>query len=184
MSESIKTPGLLLQSIPYLGQKKILKILTSEHGLISLFVQKTSLSPFCHAEWVYLKSTREIHTLQDSTLLDPLLELRTDYAILSAAGSIAQDLLRTQMPGKKGPLSLALAYLKKLPLNPPILAASFRLRLLLHEGLFSPEPDPTFTPPEWEQVSTLAFCRHFSEISEQKTAPFSKIATLFDQRLA
>ena len=184
MTESIKTPGLLLQSIPYLGKKKILKILTPEQGLISLFAQTSSLTPFCIAEWVYRKSNQEIHSIQDTTLLDPLFELRTSYAILSAAGSIAQDLLRTQMPGKKAPFALASAYLKKLPLNPPIFAASFRLKLLLHEGLLSPDPDPMFSPLEWEQVSILGFSRQFSQIGQVKDPPWKKIELLFEERLS
>jgi DNA repair protein RecO len=180
----INTPGLLLQSTPYLGQKKILKILTAEHGLISLFASKTNLAPFCLAELVYLKSTHELHKLQDITLLDPLLELKSDYTLLSHAGSIAQDLLRTQFPGKKAPLDLAYAYLKKLPLNPPLLLASFRLKLLLHEGLLSSEPDPLFTPQEWEQISVLAFSRKFSLIQALTQAPFSKIEHMFESRLS
>ncbi len=180
----LNTQGLLLQSIPYLGQKKILKILSHEQGLISLFATKTNLTPFCLAEWVYRKSTREIHTLQDATLLDPLLELKTDYQLLSLAGSIAQDLLKTQFPGKKGPLALAYAYLKRLPSNPAILAASFKLKLLLHEGLLSEEPDPTFTPDEWSQVETLAFSRQFSPIQALTKAPFGKIEKLFENRLS
>lgn len=184
MDHSIKTPGLLLQSIPYLGQKKILKVLTPEHGLIAFFAKTTQLTPFCLAEWVYLKSHKEIHPLQDSTLLDPLLELRQDYNTLAAAGAIAQDLLRTQLPGKKAPFALACAYFKKLPLNPQILAASFRLKLLLHEGLLSPEPEPTFTSAEWEQVALLAFARQFSLIQELTAAPYEKIRALFEERVS
>ena len=181
---STNTPGLLLQSIPYLGQKKILKIFTPEHGLVSLFATTTKLSPFCLAEWVYRKSNKEIHTLQDTTLLDPLLELRTNYNTLTAAGAIAQDLLRTQLPGKSAPdlYALTCLYLKKLPTNPHIFAASFRLKLLLHEGLLSTEPEPSFTPTEWEQLEILAFARQFSLIQEQTTAPVRKIELLFDER--
>lgn len=181
-----KTIGLLLQSIPYLGKKKIFKIFTRDHGLISLFVRSTPLSPFCIAEWVYHKGQKEIHTLKDSSLLDPLLFLRESYAILSAAGSIAQDLLRTQFPDKGAPelFDLVYLYLKNLPANPQILAASFRLKLLFHEGLLSTEPFPSFTPTEWEQVSVLAFSRQLSMIQSQKSAPFEKINALFEERLS
>lgn len=178
-----KSEGILLQLIPYLGQKKILKILTPEEGLISLLAKSTSLSPFCIAEWVYRKTEKELFPVIDATLLDPLLELRQSYDVISAAGLIAQDLLRTQHAGKKSPYILACAYLKKLPQNPPLLAASFRLRLLLHEGLFSFEPEPNFTSVEWEQVSILAFSRQFSEILAVKAVPFEKIRALFEERM-
>lgn len=182
---SIVTPGLLLQSIPYLGQKKILKVFTPEQGLISLFTQNTKLIPFSLAEWVYRTTGKEIHTIQDTTLLNPLLHLRENYQTLLSAGAIAQDLLRTQMPGKKAPelFDLTVLYLKKLPASPELLSASFRLKLLLHEGLLSTDPHPSFTPSEWETVRTLAFSRRLSDIQALASAPHSKIQLLFEERL-
>lgn len=177
------TLGILLQTIPYLGQKKILKVLTPEHGLLSFITQKP-LSPFCIAEWVYRKTQKEIHTLTDFSLTDSLLELRQNYSVISAAGSIAQDLLLTQMPGKPSPYTLAAAFLKKLPLNPPILALSFSLKLLIHEGLFSSDTESDFTPDEWEQVKILAFAKHFSQIQEITNVPFGKVRALFNKRIS
>jgi DNA repair protein RecO (recombination protein O) len=179
-----KTPGLLLQSIPYLGQKRILKVFTPA-GLISLFAKKSSLTPFCLAEWVYPKTEKDLYPLRDTTLLDPLSELRQNYALLTAAGSIAKDILRSQLPHKSAPelYRLACLYFKKLPQAPDTLAASFRLKLLLHEGLLSCEREPIFTPTEWEQVQVLAFTRHFSALYELPAVPTQKIALLFEERL-
>ncbi len=181
---TISTPGLLLQSVPYLGRKKILKIFTPEQGLLSLFVQSTSLTPFCLAEWVYRKTNKDIQTLQDVTLLDPLLHLRESYAILSAAGAIAQNLLKTQLPNKRAPelFDLALFYLKNLGATPELMVASFKLKLLLHEGLLSPDPEPSFTSSEWDQVHTLAFSRSLSTIRKVEQPPHSKINLLFNER--
>src|SRR5580700_7758836 len=99
-----KSPGLLLQAIPYLGQKKILKVFTPDFGLISLISQRVRnsalVSPFCLVEWVYKKKNGEIYSLVDGSLIDGLYNLRTSYKALTTAGQIAQDLLRTQMPGK------------------------------------------------------------------------------------
>lgn len=180
-----KTQGILLQLTPYLGRKKILKVFTRDSGLISLFAKSTHLSPFCIAEWVYHKGVKEIYSLKDTTLLDPLLPLRDSYATLSAAGSMAQDLLRTQFPDKKTPelFDLACLYLKHLPSNPTIFAASFRLKLLFYEGLLSTTPAPSFTPTEWETVTLLAFSRKLSLIQEQRNAPLEKIQTLFENSL-
>lgn len=182
---SISTRGLLLQSIPYLGEKKILKIFTPEQGLISLFAQNISLAPFALAEWVFRKNEKEIHPLLDTTLIDPLLHLRESYATLLAAGSIAQDLFRTQLPHKGAPqlFDLTLFYLKNLPLSPDLLSISFRLKLLLHEGLLS-DPDPAFTPLEWDQVRALAFSRSLAAIQKIQSVPYSKIKLLFDERLS
>lgn len=213
-----KTPGLLLQAIPYLGRQRILKVFTPENGLVSLFA-KASISsafsaPFCIAEWVYKKGTKEIHSLKDASLIDSLLELKKDYTTLSAAGSIAQDLLRSQLPGKKGTglYELALACFKKLPAfsKPEILAASFRIKLLLHEGLLSLQnecarcghpafhlhqgesyclshalfPGHTFSLNEWESLQVLAYSRQFSQLQSLLTAPLSQIEQLFRERIS
>lgn len=180
---SISTVGLLLQSIPYLGKSQILKVFTPDQGLIALFSRKTTLTPFLLAEWVFRKSSKEMHSLQECTLIDPLFSLKSSYSTLSCAGCIAQDLLRTQLPQKKAPelFDLTLFYLQKLTLAPELLAASFRLKLLWHEGLLSEEIDPSFTAPEWDQVQTLAFSRDLSAI-QRAIPPHSKIRQLFETR--
>lgn len=180
-----RTPGLLLQSIPYLGQKKIFKVFTPNHGLLSFFVTKTNLSPFCLAEWVYRRTEKEIYPLLDATLLDPLLSLRQSYATLTAAGQIARDLLTSQLPYKPAPALYALAhlYLAKLPQSPDLLAASFSLKLLLHEGLLSSEREESFTLTEWEQVGRLAFLRQLSDLALVQEAPLQKIRQFFAERL-
>ncbi len=213
-----KTSGVLLQAIPYLGRKRILKIFTPDGGLITLMA-KASLSsacaaPFCIAEWVYRKGQREIHTLQDASLIDGLLDLKKDFATLSAAGSMAQDLLRSQLPGKKGNAlyTLLCACLAKLPTfaNPQILAASFRLKLLLHEGLLSLQPECSvcaapasrlqqgesfcpahaphagfpFSPSDWETLLHLAYSRQFSHLQNLPSAPFQQIELLFRERIS
>jgi DNA repair protein RecO len=196
-----RATGILLQAIPYLGRGKILKIFTPELGLLSLFSKRISLSalgsPFCIAEWVYRKGTGDLHTFKDGTLLDGLLGLRQSYSHIEAASSIARDLLRSQLPGKnaKGLYELARSYLQKLPEfeRPEILSASFRLKLLLHEGLIaientcthcaaqpsflvggesycpahSPSPVSPFSRAEWETLHTLAYARQFSLLNSQ-----------------
>src|SRR3990167_664814 len=99
-----KTDGILLAAIPYLGRKKILKIFTPEDGLLSLMATSscTALTtPFCIAEWVYRKGNKEIHTMKDGSLIDGLLTLKQNYETVCAAGNMAQDLLRFQLPAKK-----------------------------------------------------------------------------------
>ncbi|HSX25924.1 MAG TPA: DNA repair protein RecO [Chlamydiales bacterium] len=185
-----KCQGVLLQSIAYLGKKRILKIVTPEEGLLTLMAKSMSAltTPFCIAEWVYRKTTKEIHPFIDGTLLDPLLELRQNYATLISAGAMAQDLLRSQFPAKKDPAlyQLFCAYLKKLPhfSKPEILAASFRLKLLLHEGLLSLQhPSPHFTDEEWKITTLLAYSRQFSLLQEIEQAPTTKIDYLFKEQM-
>lgn len=214
-----KTEGLLLQSIPYLGGKRILKVFTQEGGLLTLIAKKKSLAPltipFCKAEWVYKKGKEEIHLLQDGTVLDDLFELKQSYDVLEGAGQMARDLLRTQFPGKKGGdlYTLVLAYLKQLPqfALPKILNISFRLKILLHEGLLfldsscakceapalhlsagesvcqqhTHHPNIPFHPDEWELLHILGKGRKFSLMKAIcKTSRIEeKVNVLFEERL-
>ena len=168
-----KIEGLLLQSTPYLGNKKILKVLTPDEGLLTLMTKQRTLEPFTHpfliAEWVYRRGKGEIHSLIDATLLNDLSHLRKDYTTLTIAGQIAQDLLKTQWPEKpgSGPYLLASAFLQKLSLNPETLLASFRLKLLLHDGHIGEEALP-FAQEEQDVVHELTLTRQFSLLQNLK----------------
>lgn len=193
--EEEKTEGLLLQAIPYLGNQKILKVLTPREGLISVMAKKKSLmpltNPFLIAEWVYLKGKGEIHHLVDASLCNDLSNLRADYSTILAAGQIAQDLLASQFPGKKGLglYQLTISYLQKLPLfsSPEVLISSFRLKTLMHDGILALQNECThcgdpassltegesycqnhatphstsFISQEWETLNLLTYARQF-----------------------
>jgi len=165
-----KTAGILLQAIPYLGQKRILKILTPEEGLLSFIAQRSIApvftTPFVYAEWVYKKNQRELYPLNDATLLDDLAALKQTYAHVTAAGQMAQDLLRTQLPNKSCPelFALTLACFRKLPLfqDPNLLLAMFRLKLLSSEGLISELPTP---------LTELLHTKSFNALAAQPNDP-------------
>lgn len=183
-----RATGLLLRSQSYLGRDKILSVLTPDHGLLSLMVKGRAgkwsgvTTPFVVAEWVYLRGKKELMKLIDATLLDPLSALKNDYAVLSAAGQMAQDLLRTQMPGKpaQAPFALAVACLQKLAefKEPRVLAAAFRLKLLIAEGLFEPEDEP-------REFSALAQIRSFQALAELPPDPgmLAAISSFFEERV-
>lgn len=211
----MKSQGILLQEIPYLEKKRILKIFTQDAGLVSLMARTPSFSPFCIAEWVYQKRQSEIFSLSESSLTDSLIDLRQSYKNLAAAGSMAHDLLRSQLPAKPAPslYELLCCYLKKIPTfeTPAVLAASFRLKILLYEGLLALQtvcsrcgrassalllgesvcsahadyPSILFTIPEWQTVCSLALAQKFSLLREIDCpdALMEKIASLFEERL-
>lgn len=145
--EEKKTEGLLLQAIPYLGNQKILKVLTKKEGLLSFFVKKKELlnlaNPFLKAEWVYTSGKGDIHPLKDISSQDTFEALRRSFPLIQTAGQIAQSLLKTQLPGKccVGIYTLTIAFFKRLPefSNPETLLMSFYLKTLLHDGLLSLE---------------------------------------------
>ena len=140
-----RAPGLLLQAIPYLGQKKILKVFTPHLGVISLITKKKQesalLTPFCLAEWVYRKGRNDLYLLLDGSISEGLLGLRKTYETLSSAGLIAKDLIHRQMPGAFSAELFALTSLifQKMGSfeHPEVLVALFRLKWLQHEGLLS-----------------------------------------------
>ncbi|MBI5272357.1 MAG: DNA repair protein RecO [Chlamydiia bacterium] len=214
-----KQIGILLQMTPYLGKSRILKIFTKDAGLITLMAGKRALaaltSPFCIAEWIYKKGQREIASLLDGSLIDNLISLRQSYELLAAAGRMAQDLLRSQPPANLAPALYELLsyYLKKLEQaqHPMVLADSFRLKLLLHDGLLSlslqcscctekasaftqgksvciPHANPatlTFTQEQWQTLYILAGAKSFGML---QAIPFkedlqTKIDTLFEERM-
>lgn len=215
-----RSQGLLLQSIPYLDAHRILKVLTPDSGLITLMARYTQskskpyaslITPFLLAEWVYAKDSKEMHLLKDGTLLEDFAPLKLDYNRLAAAGQIAQDLLKTQLPGKPAqlPCELARACLQKLPLfpNPHLLAAAFRLKLLAHEGLLHLQPIctqchsptthlhrgesycPRHAPRGSHSFSTaeqeLYYSRSFAELAAMQLSAdtWSKIDALFQKSL-
>lgn len=177
-----KVKGLLLHSLPHLGNKHILKILTAEHGLVTLIGRSSApdlLTPFHMAEWVYWTGRGEMGKLIEGSIEErfPF----DQYAQLESAGKIAADLLRTQLPSKQAeaPLALAHAYLKALKgaKNPEILPLSFRLKLLQAEGLFSSVSE--------EALQILAHSRSFIEI---QAVPFTTelgrlVEQLFNEHL-
>jgi len=149
-----RSPGLLLQSIPYLGSHRILKVLTPEHGLISLLAKfaasrKRSWSalttPFLLAEWVYVRGRTDLFLLKDGSLVEPFLALKDNYGRLAAAGQMAQDLLKTQMPEKRaeGPFAGAVESFRELAAgkNPAEVLMHFRKMLLDWEGLWNEGTD-------------------------------------------
>lgn len=177
--EECKIEGLLLEARRYLGKKWILKVFSRELGLISLITTR-SLSPFLLGEWVVRRGRGEMFSLIDFSLFDPLLGLRLSLKQLEAAGSIASDLLQTQLPEKKGVLlyELTRSYLKQITqsLKPEIYPLSFRLKLLMHEGHLDPER-------LCEPLTRFALARSFRGIEE---APLSneekrKISLLFQE---
>lgn len=212
-----RSVGLLLQTIPYLGEHRILKILTAAHGLISLMAKHVYAkkyagltTPFLYAEWIYSQTNRDLYAFKDATLIYDLPDLKTDYRCLAAAGAIAQDLLRTQLPEKSAetPLSLALAYLNKLPAfdDPQSAALSFRLKLLRYEGTLqlqqscnrcskaathldhgesvctqhAPLHSLSLSSEEFQKLLVLAHTRSFSQLQKMQSSEslIKKIDTL------
>ena len=155
--------GILLRSAPYINRKQILTVFTAEAGLVSLIASPPNLpAPFCIGEWVYKKGRKDLHFLREMSLLHPLMELREQEASLFAAGRIAQALLRWAATPDPKLYQLCKAYflqIHRFP-APEALLASFRLKLLQHEGLLALNRICSQCP---EPTSALAFGECFCQ---------------------
>lgn len=185
------TPGILLQSTPFLDRKVILKIFTQSLGIVSTISRgRSTFAPFCIAEWVLRKGSKELYLLQDATLLHPLLELRQHPERLFGAGTIARSLLQSKLDEEPDAklYQLAVWYLQKLlsAAHPATFASSFQLKVLLHEGFLSlPQRVLTFSSEEWETVSLLAGAHLFSMLNQLAISVDLqiKIQQLFTERI-
>ncbi|MBS0629923.1 MAG: DNA repair protein RecO [Verrucomicrobia bacterium] len=139
--------GLVLKSIDYKDQQKIITLFTPTRGMISLIVKGISrkkahlltlTSPLTQAEYHFAIGRTDLYTFQDGTPINTHLNLRSNLDHLQTATRFAEALLTTQFPGKPAPAlyQLLLTYLKVLPnfTDPTALKGSFLLKLLKHDG--------------------------------------------------
>lgn len=145
-----KDEGIVLKSIDYKDQQKIITLFTQSRGLVSLIVKginrkKTHLltltSPLTQAEYHFSIRRSDLYTFQDGSPLNTHHQLRENLDHLQTAVSFAEALLSSQFPGKPAPAlyQLLLVYLKHLPSfsDPSPLKASFLLKLMKHDGHLS-----------------------------------------------
>jgi DNA repair protein RecO (recombination protein O) len=205
-----KTQGITLQAIPYQERQRIITVFTQDKGLISLIIKglsqkKPSLlslsTPFCLADFVYLKGRSDIYFLKDATVLCEHLFLRKDLDFITSAYAMAKALLDSQLLHKPAPelFMLFLKYLEKIPSFPSqeVLVGSFLLKLLIHEGLINLkktcnvcekkasllyngeslcsshqiEHVHNFSPKEFDVILNLAFIKNFSELELVESIP-------------
>ena len=150
MSREQQIEGLVLRSIDYKDNARIITLFTLTHGLISLIVKKISpkktellilTSPLTHAKYHVISSRSDLYRFHDGALINAHLDLRKKLAHITSAATFAKALLRSQLPEKPAPMlyQMTLTYLQRLPSfdDPTALCASFYLKLLKHDGHLS-----------------------------------------------
>lgn len=186
-----KVEAVLLTSHPYLKGKRILKVFSKEAGLISLMASARHApslsSPLTSFEIVYSKKNSDLYTVIDIKILSYHFELRKSYEHLLAASELLRSLLASQLPGKPSPLlyELLQSYLHKIPRfsNPFVLAASFMLKLLAHDGLLSSSfENLPCSPEEYETLSFLTQSRSFSDLEavSLSSSLLSRLSSFFE----
>lgn len=147
----IHTEGVILQAITFRDVDQILTVLTPE-GIIKLFF-KGSLSqkygrgslttPLQLAELVYTTRRSEIAACSEISILNRFPAMRSKLEFLESAGEMGAAILATQQMHEPLPLlyQLFLRYLENIPhaSDPFLLAASFKLKILRHEGVLLPD---------------------------------------------
>ena len=174
--------GIVLKTIPYQENGRIVTLFTDTSGVISLFIKRLSIknlhlqnvtSPLSLSEFQLEKRKSDLYFFQDATLLDPFLEIRRDLDRLTATQKLFGLILKSQPPEKPAPLLflLLLNYLKavKTTMAPKNYALSFMTKILRHEGLFPHVQEDThfrFEHKEWESMQSLARASSHKELSE------------------
>lgn len=142
--------GIVVQVAPFQEVDALYTVYTPSLGLVKLVHnfaltssgrKKGVLSPLNQAEFVYRKTSSELLTCKEFTILEPHTKLRENLIWMEAGGHLLQVVRQTQPFGKSSPklYQLLLAYLDNIPKvdDPKILIASFKLKVLRYEGLIA-----------------------------------------------
>ncbi len=144
------TDGIILRVIPFRDYDQILTLFTQDAGMIKV-IYKGSRSkrrgvqglciPLTKVEVIYQERNSEIFNCHEMALVDSYHTLRQKLIDLEVACDLLQTIAGSQLLGKAAPQLYALLcfYLERIPQtpNPWILAMSFRLKLLKHEGVIA-----------------------------------------------
>jgi DNA repair protein RecO (recombination protein O) len=176
--------ALVLRSLFFKDNQKILTLFSESFGLISLVMKgcsapfKGSLSqPFCEAEFFFTKGSSDLRKYQDGSIIDLHLPLRNKLSYLKTASSMIKAVLTSQLPEKHSPHLYALisSFLKQVPLFSfqETLLACFYLKFLRHEGLYHKDCTlPSISLEEQQILAKLAYLQSFDELKKEEIPPF------------
>lgn len=169
MKEYLKTEGIVIRTTPYRERDHVAVVFTRDHGLVSLFVSRSPsfCAPLHKVEIIYSEGKGELCRCKEMSLLGSFLGLRSQLTFLDAACDLLKAIQASQLEGKAAPLlyGLLLCYLDRVAdfNSLAALGASFRLKILRHDGLLSfPLSEIIFplSAVEEEILETLALSRH------------------------
>lgn len=218
LEKACRTEGLVLKAFDFQDYDKILTVFSQDLGLIKLVVKKAnskpfSVTPLTRAEFVITKGNSDLYKCHEISLVNGHLALRNSLQNLEAACDILQALMDTQPAQTAAPdlYALSVSYLRKMSDvgDPYMLAASFRLKILRHDGLLglgsvcatcssslqtyyvsegqcycaahSSPKAIIFDEEEFTITSILAYCQHFTQLQDIifTTELREKIRTVF-----
>lgn len=198
--EKLHTQGLITHALTFKEYDRIITLFTPNDGLIKVvikgaFSQKQSqgatTTPLTRIELNCVRRQSELYSGSDIEVVDSNFALRSNLKTLESACDMLQTVTATQQPGKAAPdlYKLLGVYLQRLPQAeyPSTVAASFKLKLLRHEGLLELPSMPTTTFPKevHDLVLALAFSLDFGLIAslELTKEAAAKITSLYESAL-
>lgn len=151
-SQCDQIEGIILKAMNFQDHDKILTVFSETLGVIKLIVKKGNTkqfpahltSPFTQAEFICTRGNSDLLKCQEISLIKVYPSFREDFCQLEAACNILKAVLDSQPAHTSAPQLYALckSYLNKIARmeNPHLLAESFRLKLLRHDGLLNLNP--------------------------------------------
>jgi len=141
-TNEIETEGIIVHSVPLREDGVLVSVFTPHHGLVKLtrnVGRKYSPLPLTLIECVYRQTHRELCACIEWRVLNHYVALRDDLQKIRGACDMLRAIRDSQWIGKPAPhlYFLLLDYLHNIVMGgqPDNLSLSFRLKLLLHEGL-------------------------------------------------
>lgn len=169
-----RSEGIILQTLKYQDDDQIATVFTHDKGILKFFVKgayrsKNALgSPLTRAEFIYLVRQSHLHNCREVSLLNTYHSLRTSLSYLETALEMIKAVLESQLENQPAPhlYQLLVVYLEKIPLmpDPLVLAASFHLKVLRHDGLLNFEQGG-FNEEEKLLIQLLTLTRSFKDLT-------------------
>jgi DNA repair protein RecO (recombination protein O) len=190
-----RAEGIILQTLKYQDYDQIATVFTMDHGILKFFVKGAyrsqngkNTSPLARAEFIYTQGKSTLYNCKEVSLLNTYLNLRNNLTHLEAGIDLLKAVLESQMESKPAPelYKLLIMYLEKIPVipDPWVLAASFLLKILRHDGLLAFDQSHE-SEEEQLLIQLLAFTRSFADLSSIQITPefYQKIRALFAKSL-
>jgi DNA repair protein RecO len=170
--------GIILQAANFRDFDQIVTVFTENEGIMK-FIAKRGNAPknqlkcaiLTKAEFVYTIGKSDLYTLSELSTKEHYLQLRKSLSSLNTSCECLKAILETQMLHKPAPFlyKLLTAFLTKIHTfteNQEALESSFRLKILLHEGVLDLDSEGYFSSEEHYIVHQLVVENSFAKLQK------------------
>ncbi len=142
--EILTCEGIILRTLPYRENERILTLMTKEHGILQAILYKKNVpaaicSPSSKIELLYKEGRGNLALGVDIHLLDANEKIRSSLAAMLEVGKMLSITLKTQVERKPAPeiytLLRLLISLSTEMADPEILTYIYSIKILLLEGM-------------------------------------------------